>query len=116
MGLVIERLPATLQLAGLAHCHQCRDWRCPLGSSQQCGRIRSLIPSGKIFALLGQSLPSILARHRADVDFRRDAGLAPDLGTVAVSHMILPGDLSGMVQVATMMRLIRSSHAGRAGQ
>ncbi len=80
MGLVVERLPATLQLAGLALLISV-VLALPFGVLTAVWKDTLFDSVGKIVALLGQSLPSFWLGHCADVDFRRDAGLAADLGT-----------------------------------
>ena len=61
MGLVLERLPATLQLAGLALLISV-VLALPFGVLTAVWKDTLFDSLGKIVALLGQSLPSILAR------------------------------------------------------
>src|SRR5215475_8779242 len=82
MGLVIDRLPATLQLAGFA-----------------------LFVS----ALLGQSLPGFWLGIVLMWIFAVHLGWLPTSGRGGIQYMILPAITLGWFQVAAIMRLVRSS-------
>ena len=108
MGLVVERLPATLQLAGLALVISV-VLALPFGVLTAVWKDRLFDSVGKIFALLGQSLPTFWLGIVLMWIFAVTLGWLPTSGRGGVKHMILPAVCLGWFQVATMMRLIRSS-------
>jgi len=108
MGLVIERLPATLQLGGLALLISI-VLALPFGVLTAVWKDRLFDSVGKIFALLGQSLPTFWLGIVLMWIFAVSLGWLPTSGRGGFQHMILPAICLGWFQVATMMRLIRSS-------
>ena len=110
MGLVLERMPATLELAGARYCYQRDAGAYPIGVLTAVWRDTLFDSVGKVFAILGQSLPSFWLGIVLDVDFRRVMlGWLPTSGRGGIRHMILPAVCLGWFQVAAMMRLVRSS-------
>jgi peptide/nickel transport system permease protein len=108
MGLVIERLPATLQLAGLAIAISV-VLALPFGVLTAVWRDSFFDSVGKVVALLGQSLPTFWLGIVLMWIFAVTLGWLPTSGRGTIYHMILPAVCLGWFQVATMMRLIRSS-------
>ena len=108
MGLVVERLPATLQLAGAALVISV-VLALPFGVLTAVWKDRLFDSVGKIFALLGQSLPTFWLGIVLMWIFAVMLGWLPTSGRGGIKHMILPAVCLGWFQVATMMRLIRSS-------
>jgi len=108
MGLVVERLPATLELAGLALAISV-VLALPFGVLTAVWKDRLFDSVGKIFALLGQSLPTFWLGIVLMWIFAVMLGWLPTSGRGGIKHMILPAVCLGWFQVATMMRLIRSS-------
>ena len=108
MGLVIERMPATLQLAGFAIVISVA-LALPFGVLTAVWRDTLFDSVGKIFAILGQSLPGFWLGIVLMWIFAVMLGWLPTSGRGGIRHMILPGVCLGWFQVATMMRLIRSS-------
>ena len=108
MGLVIERLPATLQLAGLALCVSV-VLALPFGVFTAVWKDSLFDSVGKIVALLGQSLPTFWLGIVLMWIFAVTLGWLPTSGRGTFAHMILPAVCLGWFQVAAMMRLIRSS-------
>jgi peptide/nickel transport system permease protein len=108
MGLVVERMPATLQLAGLALAISV-VMALPFGVLTAVWKDRLFDSVGKIFALLGQSLPTFWLGIVLMWIFAVTLGWLPTSGRGGIKHMILPAVCLGWFQVATMMRLIRSS-------
>jgi peptide/nickel transport system permease protein len=108
MGLVVERLPATLQLGGLALLISV-VLALPFGVLTAVWKDRLFDSVGKIFALLGQSLPTFWLGIVLMWIFAVSLGWLPTSGRGGFKHMILPAVCLGWFQVATMMRLIRSS-------
>ena len=80
MGLVAQRLPATLQLAGFALAISLVI-ALPIGVLAAVMKGTGWDTAAKIIALLGQSLPALLVGDRADVDLRRAPGVVSDLRT-----------------------------------
>ena len=108
MGLVVERLPATLQLGGMALLISV-VLALPFGVLTAVWKDRMFDSVGKIFALLGQSLPTFWLGIVLMWIFAVSLGWLPTSGRGGFKHMILPAVCLGWFQVATMMRLIRSS-------
>ena len=108
MGLVVERLPATLQLAGAALVISVA-LALPFGVLTAVWKDRLFDSVGKVFALLGQSLPSFWLGIVLMWIFAVMLGWLPTSGRGGIKHMILPAVCLGWFQVATMMRLVRSS-------
>jgi peptide/nickel transport system permease protein len=108
MGLVLERLPATLQLGGLALLISV-VLALPFGVLTAVWKDRLFDSVGKCFALLGQSLPTFWLGIVLMWIFAVTLGWLPTSGRGGFKHMILPAVCLGWFQVATMMRLIRSS-------
>jgi len=108
MGLVLERLPATLQLAGLALIVSV-VLALPFGVLTAVWKDTLFDSAGKVVALLGQSLPSFWLGIVLMWIFAVMLGWLPTSGRGGLQHMILPAICLGWFQVATMMRLIRSS-------
>jgi peptide/nickel transport system permease protein len=108
MGLVVERLPATLQLASLALAISV-VLALPFGVLTAVWKDRLFDSVGKTFALLGQSLPTFWLGIVLMWIFAVSLGWLPTSGRGGIKHLILPAVCLGWFQVATMMRLIRSS-------
>jgi peptide/nickel transport system permease protein len=108
MALVIERLPATLQLAGLALLISVVI-AVPVGVMAAVTKDTPFDYAGKIIALLGQSMPSFWLGIVLMWIFAVSLGWLPTSGRGGISHMILPAVTLGWFQVAAMMRLVRSA-------
>ena len=108
MGLVRERLPATLQLAGLALGISVLI-ALPIGvlAAVMKGTVWDSV--AKIIALLGQSLPAFWLGIVLMWIFAVTLGWLPTSGRGGIEHMILPAITLGWFQVAAIMRLVRSS-------
>jgi peptide/nickel transport system permease protein len=108
MGLVLERLPATLQLAGLALLISVVI-SVPIGVTAAVMKDTPFDSLAKLIALLGQSLPSFWLGIVLMWVFAVQLGWFPTSGRGGLSYMILPGVALGWFQVAAIMRLVRSS-------
>ena len=108
MGLVKERLPATLQLAGLALGISVLI-ALPIGvlAAVMKGTVWDSV--AKVIALLGQSLPAFWLGIVLMWIFAVTLGWLPTSGRGGIEHMILPAITLGWFQVAAIMRLVRSS-------
>ncbi|MBI3325102.1 MAG: ABC transporter permease [Nitrospinae bacterium] len=108
MGLVVQRLPATLQLAGFAMAISIMI-ALPIGVLAAVMKDTPMDSLAKIIALLGQSLPSFWLGIVLMWIFAVQLGWFPTSGRGGLSYMVLPAVALGWFQVAATMRLVRSS-------
>ena len=108
MDLVMERLPATLQLAGFALLVSVVI-ALPIGVLSAVKKGTGWDSAAKIIALLGQSLPGFWLGIVLMWIFAVHLGWFPTSGQGGLQYMILPAITLGWFQVAAMMRLVRSS-------
>jgi peptide/nickel transport system permease protein len=108
MGLVGQRLPATLQLAGFALFISIVI-ALPIGVMAAVMKGTAWDSVAKIIALLGQSLPGFWLGIVLMWVFAVHLGWLPTSGRGGIQYMILPAITLGWFQVAVLMRLVRSS-------
>jgi peptide/nickel transport system permease protein len=108
MGLVGQRLPATLQLAGFALFISIAI-ALPIGVLAAVMKGTVWDSAAKIIALLGQSLPGFWLGIVLMWIFAVHLGWFPTSGRGGIQYMILPAITLGWFQVAADMRLVRSS-------
>jgi peptide/nickel transport system permease protein len=108
MGLVAERLPATLQLAGFALAISVLI-ALPIGVLSAVKKGTGWDTAAKIIALLGQSLPAFWLGIVLMWIFAVTLGWFPTSGRGGLAYMVLPAITLGWFQVAAIMRLVRSS-------
>ena len=108
MELVWQRLPATLELAGLALLISVII-ALPIGVVAAVGKDTGWDVAAKVIALLGQSLPGFWLGIVLMWIFAVTLGWLPTSGRGGIEHLILPAITIGWFQVAAMMRLVRSS-------
>jgi len=108
MGLVWQRLPATLQLAGFALLISAVV-ALPIGVLAAVMKDTGWDSGAKVIALLGQSLPPFWLGIVLMWVFAVHLGWFPTSGRGGLSYMILPAITLGWFQVAVVMRLLRSS-------
>jgi peptide/nickel transport system permease protein len=108
MGLVWQRLPATLQLAGFALLISILI-ALPIGVLAAVMKGTLWDSGAKIIALLGQSLPGFWLGIVLMWVFAVHLGWFPTSGRGGIQYMILPAITLGWFQVAAIMRLVRSS-------
>ena len=108
VGLVLERLPATLQLAGASIAVSLLI-AIPIGVLSAVRRDTSLDYTGKVIALLGQSMPSFWLGIVLIWVFAVMLGWFPASGRGGPEHYVLPAIALGWYQVAAVMRLVRSA-------
>jgi len=108
MGLVAQRLPATLQLAGFALFISIAI-ALPIGVMAAVMKGTAWDSVAKIIALLGQSLPGFWLGIVLMWIFAVHLGWFPTSGRGGLQYMILPAITLGWFQVAVLMRLVRSS-------
>jgi peptide/nickel transport system permease protein len=108
LELVLERLPATLQLAGASIAVSLLI-AFPIGVLSAVRRDSGLDYVGKVIALLGQSMPSFWLGIVLIWIFAVMLGWLPASGRGGFQHYILPAIALGWYQVAAVMRLVRSA-------
>jgi peptide/nickel transport system permease protein len=108
MGLVWQRLPATLQLAGFALLISVLI-ALPIGVMSAVMKDTAWDSAAKIIALLGQSLPGFWLGIVLMWVFAVHLGWFPTSGRGGLSYMVLPAITLGWFQTAAIMRLVRSS-------
>jgi peptide/nickel transport system permease protein len=108
MGLVLERLPATLELAGFALVISIVI-ALPIGVLAAVMKDTGWDVGAKIIALLGQSLPGFWLGIVLMWIFAVNLGWFPTSGRGGIQYMVLPAITLGWFQVAVVMRLVRSS-------
>jgi peptide/nickel transport system permease protein len=108
MGLVIERLPATLELALFALLISV-ILALPIGVLAAVTKGSAMDTAAKVIALLGQSLPAFWLGIVLMWVFAVMLDWLPSSGRGGVSHLILPAITLGWFEVAAIMRLVRSS-------
>jgi len=108
MSLVRDRLPATLQLAGVALAISVVI-ALPIGVIAAVRKDTPIDSVAKIIALLGQSLPAFWLGIVLMWIFAVHLGWLPPAGREGIASLILPAITLGWFQVAAMMRLVRSA-------
>jgi len=108
MGLVMERLPATLELAVFALLVSA-VLALPIGVLAAVGKGSRWDTAAKVVALMGQSLPNFWLGIVLMWIFAVWLDWLPSSGRGGINHLILPAITIGWFQVAAIMRLVRSS-------
>jgi len=108
MGLVMERLPATFELAGFALLISALI-AVPIGVLAAVAKDTGWDAAAKVVALLGQSLPVFWLGIVLMWIFAVWLDWLPSSGRGGLQHLILPAITLGWFQVAAIMRLVRSS-------
>ena len=108
MSLVMERLPATLELALFALLVSA-IMALPIGVLAAVAKGSKWDTAAKIIALLGQSLPNFWLGIVLMWIFAVWLDWLPASGRGGFQHLILPAITIGWFQVAAIMRLVRSS-------
>ena len=106
--VLLERLPATLQLAGAAFLLSVVVG-IPLGILSALKRDSLLDTFGKFFAILGIATPNFWIAIMLILLFGAYLGWLPTYGRGGVEHFILPAFVLGWSAMAGMVRLGRSS-------
>jgi peptide/nickel transport system permease protein len=108
MDLVVERLPATLELAVVALLISAII-ALPVGVLAAVAKGSRMDTAAKTIALLGQSLPAFWLGIVLMWIFAVWLDWLPASGRGGLKHLILPAVTIGWFQVAAIMRLVRSS-------
>ena len=106
--IVVERMPPTLQLAGIAIAIALVI-AVPVGVLSAIKKDSLFDYVGKIVALAGQSIPSFWLGIVLMWFFAVHLDLLPTSGKGGVKHIILPAITLGWFQTAAIMRLVRSA-------
>ncbi|MYE13239.1 MAG: ABC transporter permease [Gammaproteobacteria bacterium] len=108
MDLVLERLPATLELA-LAGLVFALALAVPLGVLSAVHRGGWIDNAAKLFAMLGQAMPGFWVGLLLIVFVAVQLQWLPAYGRGTVGHLILPAIALGWYPVAAMTRTLRSA-------
>ncbi|MFQ6030594.1 MAG: ABC transporter permease [Dehalococcoidia bacterium] len=108
MGMVIQRFPATIQLAGIAMVISILI-AVPIGVLSAVKKDSIFDYVGKLIALAGQSLPGFWLGIVLIFIFAVMLDWFPTSGKGGGKNLILPAITLGWFQVAAMMRLVRSA-------
>lgn len=108
MALVLERLPATLQLAGAALLLSAIVG-IPLGVLAAVRRNSNLDRGGLVVSLLGQSIPTFWLGLMLILLFSETLRWLPASGRGSLAHLVLPAIALAGYSTAIIMRLLRSS-------
>ncbi len=106
--LIVERLPATIQLSAVALIVT-GIIAFPIGVLSAVKKDSWFDVGGKMFAILGQSAPTFAVGLILMWLFAVQFGWLPTSGKGGFRHLILPGLALGYYNVAAIMRLTRSS-------
>ena len=107
-GVVMQRLPATLYLAGVSLALALAIG-IPLGVLSAVKRDTPFDTSSKVFALFGQSVPNFWLGLMMMWLFSVHLGWLPTSGQGGIKHVIMPAITLGSFQVAAITRLVRSA-------
>jgi ABC-type dipeptide/oligopeptide/nickel transport system permease component len=115
MALVVERLPATLELAGAAML-VALGVAIPTGIISAVRRNTLVDYASTVLALLGQSMPTFWLGVMLILVFSVRFHVLPSSGRGGVEHLVLPAATLGFFTAARMMRLTRSGMLEVLGQ
>ncbi len=107
-AIVMERMPPTLQLAGVAMAIALAI-AVPIGVLSAVKKDSIFDYIGKTLALAGQSVPSFWLGIVLMWFFAVQLDLLPTSGKGGIKHFILPAITLGWFQTAALMRLVRSA-------
>lgn len=108
MGFVLDRMPATLQLGGLAIFISVVI-ALPLGIVAAVRKGSATDNAAQLFALLGQSMPNFWLGIVLIWVFSVWLGWLPTSGMGSFSHLILPAIAIAWFQISALTRLTRSA-------
>lgn len=108
MGFVLDRMPATLQLGGLAILISVVI-ALPLGVAAAVYKGSPIDTGAQIFALLGQSMPNFWLGIVLIWVFSVWLGWLPTSGMGTMAHAVLPAIAIAWFQISALARLTRSA-------
>jgi len=107
MSLVLERLPATLELSAFAFIVSLLI-AFPLGIISAL-KVNSVVDRlSSLFTLAAQSFPNYWVGLMLVLVFSRNLKWLPTFGTGGIEHLVLPGVTLGLALLAAVARLVRS--------
>ena len=115
MELLMERLPATLELAGAAML-LALVVALPVGIVSAVRRNTLLDHAGMVFALIGQSMPVYWLGILLIMVFAVELGWFPAAGRGTLGHLVLPAITLGLFSMARVARFTRSAMLEVLGQ
>jgi peptide/nickel transport system permease protein len=115
MGLVVERLPATFQLAG-AGLLIALSLAIPAGIVSAVRRNTAVDYVSTVVALLGQAMPTFWLGIMLILVFSVQLNWLPSSGRGGLEHLILPAITLGLFTTARITRLTRSGMLEVLGQ
>src|SRR5262245_28685796 len=108
LTLVLERLPATVELA-LAALMFSMLFAIPLGILSAVYRGSWIDTFGKGFAMLGQAMPAFWVGLLLILVFSINLNLLPAFGKGGLAHIVMPAIALGWYPVAAQTRIVRSA-------
>lgn len=108
LGLVLDRLPATIELA-VAGVAVSVALAVPLGVLSAVHRGSALDQAARLFALLGQAMPAFWVGLLLILLFAVELQWLPAFGRGGLSHLVLPAVALGWYPVAAQTRIVRSA-------
>ncbi len=108
LGLVLDRLPATIELA-IAGLVVSVVLAVPLGVLSAVHRGSVLDRLARLFALLGQAMPAFWVGLLMILLFAVELNWLPAFGRGGLSHLLLPAVALGWYPVAAQTRIVRSA-------
>ena len=108
MEVILSRVSGTVELVGVAFIFSILSGVL-LGTISATRRDSWMDLSGKLFALLGQSMPGFWIGIMAILVFAVQLGWLPTSGRGGISHLVLPAFSLGWYSIASIMRVTRSS-------
>ena len=108
LALVLERLPATIQLACAALSFSILI-AVPFGILSAVHRGSWIDTLGKGFAMLGQAMPNFWVGLLLILIFAIQLNWLPAFGHGSVAHIVMPAIALGWYPVAAMTRIVRSA-------
>lgn len=106
--LVLERLPATVELAGAGFLFSVA-LAVPLGVLSAVRRGSWVDRFGKVFAILGQAMPGFWVGLLLILVFSIRLSWLPAFGRGGLAHLVLPAIALGWYPVAAQTRVVRSA-------
>lgn len=108
MGLVVERMPATMALAGVAMLVGIMI-AIPIGIYSALKPGSWIDSASRVFAVLGQSVPAFWLGILLIIVFAVNFNVLPSGGSGTWRHLLLPSAALAVYSVPLTMRLVRSS-------
>ena len=108
LRLILERLPATVQLAVAGLCFSLCV-AVPVGVFSAVNHGGWIDRMGRIFAMLGQAMPAFWVGLLLILTFAIQLEWLPAFGYGGINHLVLPAIALGWYPVAAMTRIVRSA-------